>query len=399
MIKILMISNSYPNNINGNSGIFVHEQAKALVQLGCKVEVMNPTPKELFGFFNNHNNIPNQLWFDNINVNYSKYRMFPSKYGFSLSTIFFTRSILENVRKAIINFKPDIIHAHWATPSGYASIQLGKRLNIPVVCTLRGSDINTYPYKGYGSMGMTKKVLQRADRVITVSEALKVESESLIYPKKNIEVIYNGVDVEKFKITNNDLDYNIDKPFDKKVLLFVGRVIKEKGIWELLKSFTTICKQDSNSKLIIVGEGRELKNAIRFCYEKNIEDNVSFLGNVPNEEIQYLYKRCDIFILPSYNEGLPNVVVEAMAASKPVIATNVGGIPEVVNEKTGVLVSPRDIKNLTSEILYLLDNPSLRANYGRNGRSLVEEKFNRKTNVKRIYEIYQELCSNNQYSS
>lgn len=176
-----MISNSYPNNINGNSGIFVHEQVKALnKKYNCEIEIVNPIPKGFFMTFKDNKSIPNRLTIDGMNIHYLKYRFYPSRYGYSISINNYKNVVLKNTINIIEHFKPDLIHTHWATPSGYAGIFLAKKYQLPVVCTLRGSDIYKYPYKGFGSMTMTKKVMERADKIITVSNALKQEAEKIM---------------------------------------------------------------------------------------------------------------------------------------------------------------------------------------------------------------------------
>src|SRR5690606_40566452 len=108
MIKVLMISNSYPNNINSNSGIFVHEQAKALKNKGCEVEIISPLPKQIMGLNKSFNMVPNEIFLDDIKIHFLKYRMFPGKYGHSISTINFTNSILKNINGILEKFQQDL---------------------------------------------------------------------------------------------------------------------------------------------------------------------------------------------------------------------------------------------------------------------------------------------------
>jgi teichuronic acid biosynthesis glycosyltransferase TuaC len=391
MIRVLMISDSYPSDISVTSGIFVHEQAIELKKQGVEIEVINPVPYPLLGRYKIFDKLPNEKTIDGIKVHYLRYRLLPSKYGRYISTYMLKRKILSSIDLILNDFKPDLIHSHWATPSGYAGLMLGKCLNIPTICTLRGSDINIHAYNDPMMMKITKKVLENTEKIIAVSKAMKKAAENIAIPKEKIEVVYNGTDINQF-CCNHEKDENTKFEDEKNYkLLFVGRIIREKGIWELLEAFLNVLVHYPNTELYIIGEGNEQKAIKQYCLDNNINDKVKFLGVLPHTELVKSYQNCDLFILPSYSEGLPNVIVEAMSCGKPVIATNIGGIPEIVNSETGSLIPVKDTNSLSLEIINLFKNKELLRTKGRNARKMIEQRFNRENNVNKIVTIYGDL--------
>jgi len=169
-----------------------------------------------------------------------------------------------------------------------------------------------------------------ADGVITVSKALQHKVHELC-PKANVKTIYNGVNFEKFTISN--------EKFEQLSLVFIGNIIKTKGIYELLNTVKIMLKSGSDFHLHIVGKGSEIGNIKKLIIKNNLQQSITVHGVINHNHVVNLLQKCHALILPSYREGVPNVIMEAFACGVPVVATKVGGIPEVVNDSNGVLIN------------------------------------------------------------
>jgi glycosyltransferase involved in cell wall biosynthesis len=242
-----------------------------------------------------------------------------------------------------------------------------------------------------------KKLMKRSDALIAVSKYTVNELTELYGIDKNkIHVIYNGVDIERFKPRPNRAEirreFGLEK--DKKVVLFVGRLYHRKGIETLLRSVPPVLKEFSNVKFVISGTGfKQKEESLRkLAKELDIEDHVKFLGYVPDEKLPLLYSASDIFVLPAIYENFPFAILEAQATGLPVISTKVGGIPEfLVDNQNGFVIEPRDPTQLTQRLLTLLQDAKLAKEMGDRGRKLIEEKFDWRLITGQVIDLYHKL--------
>lgn len=187
---------------------------------------------------------------------------------------------------------------------------------------------------------------------------------------KNIDVIWNGVNT-----CNYSPDWEL--PRDKKIVLTVSRLAPGKGIEDLIHAATLVIQQDPSFHFLIAGDG-VLKNSLhRKIHESNFGKNITLLGHISDQaSLLRLYREALLFVLPSYHEGIPTVLLEAMSCGCPVVSTKVGGIPQFVEHgKNGILISPNQPKRLAEIILSSLDNPVFLNNLGKQARQTVEERF------------------------
>jgi glycosyltransferase involved in cell wall biosynthesis len=242
-----------------------------------------------------------------------------------------------------------------------------------------------------------KNLMKRSDALIAVSKYTVNELTDLYGIKKEkIHVIYNGVDVEKFKPRPNkaELRREFGLEEDKKIVLFVGRLYHRKGLETLLRSIPPVLKEFSNVKFAISGKGFKKKeeNLRNLAKELDIEDYVKFLGYVPDEKLPLLYSASDIFVLPAIYENFPFAILEAQSTGLPVISTNVGGIPEfLVDNENGFVIEPRDPEQLTQKVLTLLQDPKLAKEMGDLGRKLIEEKLDWRLITAQVIDLYHKL--------
>jgi len=218
-----------------------------------------------------------------------------------------------------------------------------------------------------------------SDRIIAVSEKTKkAYLRQRQISEEKISVIYNGVDSQKFspKISGGIVreKYSIGT---SPVILVVGRGIIAKGCFFVFFALKEIVKIMPDVKLMIVGsEGKYKEQMISIIKNLEIQANVVLVERVPNYEMPYYYSSSDVVVLPSLLENFPIVALEALSSGKPVIASRVGGIPEVVkNNENGILVDPANVDQMVDALLCLLEDSSMRNSMGNMGRKLVEEKF------------------------
>ena len=232
----------------------------------------------------------------------------------------------------LAKIKPHKILASWAFPDGIAAQKLARKLSCDFYLKVHGSDINmhaTFPARAK----QITRMANQANGILSVSQDLANKMENMGVESKRIQVIYNGVNLEKFSplhASNKDT-----APY----VLFIGNLKKEKGVVELLQAFALIHQQFPTLVLKYVGGGAMLAELQSLAKHANLLDKIEFAGVKPHEQLPSILANARILALPSYNEGVPNVVLEAMASGTPVVASNVGGIPEVVNGETGLLAT------------------------------------------------------------
>ena len=275
--------------------------------------------------------------------------------------------------------KDSIIHAHWL-PNGLIAVFIKKIKNVPLVITIRGADQKFL--RAPLLRIITRWILSNADAITTVSKTFADEISNKFGASDKIYFIPNGVDIPE---SVQKVDRNILK------LLFVGSLIPRKGVHILIDAMARL-KTKRNILLNIIGEGPEKENLTRQVNENEQNGKIHFLGNLAPEDVQKYMLERDCLILPSYMEGTPNVVKEAMACGLPVIATNVGGIPELVTHgEQGLLFEPGDVETLVKHINYILENPEKASEMGRKGRQFIIEKgFTWKNTAKQYTEIYKD---------
>ena len=222
---------------------------------------------------------------------------------------------------------------------------------------------------------------------ISISKRMKTELITLGIPKNRIMYLPNSIDTNFFKPSRTQKEENL--------LLFVGRISASKGLHVLIKSLRYVKRR---VRLVIIGppawDVNYYQNILRLIERENRKGRheIRYLGALEPAELVEWYQRASLFILPSFAEGFPVTVLEALACKTPVIATPVGGIPEIIqNYKTGILVPRNDCKKLAKAIQYLLENRDARSRMGQEGRKHVVMSYSLKSACKRLFAIYKQL--------
>jgi len=244
-----------------------------------------------------------------------------------------------------------------------------------------------------------ERMIERSKKLIAVSDFTK--RELMQYYNVNegmISVIHNGVDVDKFKPAGDKIKAKTDMGFnpEDEVILSVGRLYARKGLFTLIESMASVTRKFKNAKLIIAGKGlsNEMKKLVSYATKLGVKENIVFTGYFPDKKLPKLYQAADIFAFSTFYENLPFAVLEALSTGLPVVTTNVGGIPEMIEDgKNGFLVEPSNSQALADRIVYYLDHPAIGSEMGCLARENIETHFDWRLIVKKVVKAYGEALT------
>jgi teichuronic acid biosynthesis glycosyltransferase TuaC len=334
----------FPNAVQPTHGVFVENRLRHLVARGrVTSQVVAPVPwfprslARLFPSYAAFADVPRVEVRHGLDVFHPRFPVLP-KFGMNLGPMaLFARALPEFHRLRREGGDFDLIDAHYFYPDGVAAILLGKAMNKPVVITARGTDINLIPNHAIPRR-MIRYAAREAAGVITVSRALKERLVALGVAASHVRVLRNGVDLETFHPGERS-PVRARLGLKGCTLLSIGNLIESKGHHLAIKALLAF----PEAFLMIAGEGPERPALSRLVRRLGLADRVRFLGRVPHEQLPDIYTAADALVLASSREGWPNVLLEAMACGTPVVASAIGGIPEVVTAaEAGVLIQERD---------------------------------------------------------
>ncbi len=249
----------------------------------------------------------------------------------------YARYVLPHLRR----FQPDLILSYYVYPDGYAALSAGRRLGVPVILGAIGSDINRIPDSI--SAFLTRKALRGADFVLTVSEHLRQRAIRLGASPERSRTVRNGCDTSAFHLADRaEARAELSVDDEAEIVVFVGWIAHTKGLRELIEAVIRLRPAHPRLNLFCIGEGPLQGELEARAAEAGASDRIQFLGRRSSTEVARWLAAANIFCLPSYAEGCPNSVVEALNCGRAVVATNVGGIPELVDNDSGILIEPRD---------------------------------------------------------
>ena len=257
-------------------------------------------------------------------------------------------SLRRYMKKMIREDDYDIVLSTWAYPDCMAAVFFARMAGCPLVTVVLGSDINELAGRKL-LKPQIRWTMEHSDRIVSVSGAMAQKiTEFGIAPDK-IVVQHNGVDGKLFSVRNRrDARKKLALPADEKLIVFVGNLCPEKGIPTLISAVGCMQKGGNGEKIrcAIIGDG-EMREELQHL-GRGV--NIMFCGRLLPEEVAVWLNACDVFCLPSNREGCPNVILEALASGRPVVASDVGGIPELVNSQNGFLFKPGDVRDLAAKL-------------------------------------------------
>lgn len=344
-MKIAIIVSLFPPKWLAGTEIATFNIAKHLTKRGHEVHIITSLDE---GF-------PKQ----SIEQGFYVHRIRVSKVPFMGIISFWTKTTF-----AITKIRPDIIHSQTLT-NGMPGLMAKIILKKPFIAWGRGLDVYQ---TGLFTRPLLRLVMHNADAIIALSEDMKKEMQRTY--NRNIFMIPNGVDSERFRDISRDMmRHKLQKDVGEKLIIFIGRFRPEKGVQYLIDAMYIIRKKTQLTRLILVGEGPEEANLRELAQKLNLQSCIDFIGKIPIENVPCYLAASDVFVLPSLSEGMPNVVLEAMAAGLPIVATKVGGLPEIIkNGENGFLVEPKNAEQISEKVSLILMDSRLRETLSRNNR-------------------------------
>jgi glycosyltransferase involved in cell wall biosynthesis len=289
-----------------------------------------------------------------IPVKYPTYYSIP-RIGHMVNGLLYYWSILPAFRAQ--RTVPDVFFSSWAYPDSYAAMKLARRHNRPLVMSVLGSDINVLAARP----DMRAKIietLQYAGAILTPSNALSELVIGLGIAREKVHTVYCGIDDTRFYPRDrSECEQQLGLSGGKKRVIFVGNFKVAKGVIDYLKGVATLAKERTDFEALLVGKGEDDHLVRSAIHELDIESVVRYVGEVNHDQLNAWMNASDCLCLPSYAEGLPNVVLEALKTGISVVATDVGGIPEAVENSDECLFKPGDIPALASRLKAALFDP------------------------------------------
>lgn len=299
--------------------------------------------------------------------------------------------LMGEVRRLHRERKIDLIHAHCALPCGQPAAQLARDLGIPFVVTIHGVDAfsigREQGLSRWWCDRASRRVYRQADRNICVSGAVQQEIVNVMGDTARTAVVYNGVNTELFSPADNG------EP-QAPAILSVARLAPVKRVSQVLRAVANLAKRYPALRYEIIGEGEELASLTALAEQLNIADRVFFLGRRSRREVADAMRRCTIFALPSQEEALGCVYLEAMASGKPAIGCRNQAIAEIIRHgENGWLVAPDDLGDLTQGLATLLDDADLRQRIGREARPAMVNGFTLRHQAAQLSQVYREVLA------
>lgn len=290
-------------------------------------------------------------------------------------------------QKAIRKKKPDVVHIHSSFgPSFYRKmpfILLSSSKGIPVINHIHGAEFDRfYEQASPRKQRLVRKIYNKCTRLIVLSEEWK-EKMMQIVPEEKVVVVPNYSRIPR------SICQEKRKPLQ---ILFMGELGQRKGCYDIPEIFQRISGHIEDARLIMAGDG-ELDQVRQAFADRNLQDKVDFPGWVRGEEKEKLLQESSVFLFPSYHEGMPMVVLEAMAYELGIVTTNVGGIPQLIlNGQNGFCEKPGDTDSMSRDLMTLLTDEDLRKRFGYAARELVDEKYGLESHLQKLQKIYREVC-------
>jgi glycosyltransferase involved in cell wall biosynthesis len=261
-----------------------------------------------------------------------------------------TRALLPHVRA----FAPDLIFSCFLYPDGYAALKIARSLQIPVVVQSIGSDLNRVgdPISAW----LSRKVLRQADSIVTVSADLCAKAIALGAPQRSTRAVANGCDLSVFHpMDRSAARRKLGISPEAEAIVYIGRMDVKKGLRELVESTTFLRPKRPNLQVYMIGAGPDRSIIESAIQARNAAGFIHMLPACAFDDVSVWMAASDLVTLPSYMEGCPNVVLEALACGRPVVATKVGGIPEILSATCGELVTPQDSEVLAQALASVLN--------------------------------------------
>jgi glycosyltransferase involved in cell wall biosynthesis len=396
VVRILAITHNFPNEGNREHGIFAARQLVEMKKQGADITVLTPVvwcPGFLRNFKRWRNY--NHHWkceYGAIQAITAAYLRLPGKWY----RWWAERSVFGAIRDKAVGLhrsKPfDVIYARFLYPEGYATIRLSKILQIPAVGVAAGSEVNLIPSQSLLLKRRLIRILNELDGILASGPA--VADRIRVMSNKEALPVHGVVDLQEFSpvADKSSVREELGLPLDKLIVLYVGGLNTLKGVYELLDASIRVQKKVPNVVVKILGSGRQERRMREAIERENASAAIEIVGRIDPQEVHKWMQSSDMLVLPSHQEGMPNVVMEAMACGLPVVASAVGGLPQEVGDCEGViLVQPKNVDELEQAMLRVIRDDALRARMQSASRQRAEQRFGVQRNARIVLDFLQEI--------
>lgn len=342
--RIALVTPMLPVAHDQTRGRYIYETARALSRLTeVRTWFIQPRYPRLPGLTPRsflHDDVGADYRIEGIDVEALSYPAIP---GLSrvLNSVVASRQLTPRVRR----FSPDLVLAYWVYPDGHAALRTARRLGVPCVVGARGSDIHVR--SGINAY-MTRRTIAGVDGLLTVSKAMRAAA-----------IRQFGASVERTHTISNGFNTEIFRPLDRaamrsklgieqdtRLVIYVGRLVESKGLRELVEAHARLVLREPKLRLALIGDGVMREQLGALISARGLNASVLLAGGREPDQVAEWIAAADLLTLPSWSEGYPNVVVEAIACGRPVVATDVGGTREIIDSSNGILIPARDVDAL-----------------------------------------------------
>jgi teichuronic acid biosynthesis glycosyltransferase TuaC len=381
-VRVLVVPPAFPHPGDSYPYIFVLRQCQALAERGHEVQVayVVPAAPPLRPKWRAYRSIPAHYVYENIPVSVIRAVVPPKMLGLR----FVRAQVSKTLQTLIARFDPQIVHVHCLVPPGFLAIGLER----PMVLTAHGSDAYLYPHQRSDLRRAAQAALGAAGAIVAVSDFIKREVERL--QNCPVQVVYNGADPKVFApgertTARRALGLASEAP----LIVYAGNLARSKGVFDLVDAVRRL--SDLAPQVALAGAGPDATE-LRAAFEA-ARASVRFFGALTQAQLAQLFTAADAITLPSYAEGLPAVVCEAMLSGRAVVTTPVGGLPEIVRDGvTGLIAPAGDRALLAAALRRILTDASLRARLETNALEFASRHLTWSANAQAYERIYFELA-------
>lgn len=388
-MRTLAIASLYPLSVGDFAGQPRHVTFRSLCRQGHDVEVFRCQSRLPWLLSRTHRrrgspHVPKSYRIEGVPVTCPRFFRLPGQWWVPYEGRARYRAIARSAVSRHRGNPFDVVYGCELMPDGVAALRLGRSLNLPVIVSSIGSDAHTYPYYSTAAMRCVQEVVRSADLILVEGEGAADAVQALVHEPLAIRAFSRGIDLTRYRDMpcREAVRKRLGLPAGQRLIVFLGRLLEGKGIRLLIEVFGRLQSRFIDTDLVIIGAGVMGAWLAEQAASGPWGHRIHALGNQPFNEVPHILKACDVFCLPSFAEGLPKSVIEAMAADLPVVATTVGGIPDVVRDGlSGVLIPPRDARALEAALVRMLANPDEAGRMGQVGRGLAYEHYDAEKNA------------------
>jgi len=398
-VRILCPTYWYPEHEHDTRATYVHDINRHLAMLGHEVLVVTPQTGDALA----------RECFDGVDIvrfpaglpeDLSYGKVAQSRIGRlqKLRRLFSMARYIRHQYRATVQhgraWGPDIIHAHWAIPTGPAAVASAMRLGRPSVITMHGGDVYVNREQGYDFpvrwyvRPVLRQTLRRAGILTAISDDCRQHALNAGASAERIQVVMNGADLQRFSPGPA-----LHAEYGDQMIFACRQLIPRKGIRFLIQALARIKDDFPAAQVVVAGDGIERADLESLARELGVADRVHLIGWVPNEQLPGYFRSAALSVIPSIEEGFGVPAAEAMGCEIPVVATDAGGLPEVVEHGvTGLIVGKSDVEGLATAISKLLRDAGLRNAMGRAGRARALARFDWMSTARTLQELYASLA-------